>query len=112
MECLVMERHSLPRGSDAVDAAFMTGMLSMLDVLLGVSIEEVILQLRLSDEIATALLDHEGELGILLELTENLEQTKLDEVQLLVEKIGMTNSTLLAAQLDAYNWRAGIRNDT
>jgi len=112
MECLIMERHTLPRGSDAVDAAFMTGMLSMLDALLGVPIEDVIQQLRLSDEIALALLKREGELGVLLELTENLEQTKLDEVQLLVEKIGITVSSLLAAQLDAYNWRAGIRNDT
>lgn len=111
MECLVMERHSLPRGSDAVDAAFMTGMLSMLDALLGVPIEEVTQQLRLSDDIASALLKREGELGILLELTENLEQTKLDEVQALVDKIDITVSSLFAAQIDAYNWRAGIRND-
>jgi len=112
MECLIMKRHSLPRGSDAVDAAFMTGMLSMLDALLGVSIEEVIQQLRLSDEIASALLRHEGELGTLLELTEILEQTKFDQVQLLVEKNDITVSSLLDAQLDAYNWRTGMRNDT
>ncbi|MBI2354647.1 MAG: EAL domain-containing protein [Deltaproteobacteria bacterium] len=108
MECLIMERYTLPRGSDPVEAAFMTGILSLVDILFEASIEEIVKELRLSDEIASALLNREGELGTLLALAETLEHANFGEVQELVEKTDIPLSLLLAAQLDAYNWRRSI----
>lgn len=108
MEYLIMERYTLPRGSDPVEAAFMTGILSLVDILFEASIEEIVKELRPSDEIASALLNREGELGILLALAETLELANFGEVQELVEKTDIPLSLLLAAQLDAYNWRRSI----
>jgi EAL and modified HD-GYP domain-containing signal transduction protein len=109
MEYLIMDRYRLPRGSEPVEAAFITGILSLVDVLFETSIEEVVRELYLSDEIVTALLNREGELGSLLALAETLEQTNFGEVQELVEMTEIPLSQLLAAQLDAYNWRASIK---
>lgn len=111
MEYLVMERYGLERGDDPVEAAFMTGILSLMDTLFGTSLEEILLELHLSDEVASALLNRQGELGILLALAETLEQANFGEVQELVEKTDIPLSLLLAAQLDAFNWRASVMAD-
>ena len=111
MEYLVMERSKLPRGSDPVEAAFMTGILSLMDALFDTSLEDILAELHLSDEVAAALLNREGELGILLALTETLEQANFGEIQELVEKTDIPLALLLAAQLDAFNWRASMIAD-
>jgi len=108
MEFLLMERHSLPRNSEHVEAAFMTGILSLMDILLDTSIDMIVSELGLSDEISAALLHREGELGTLLALAETLEQANFGEVQQLVEKAEIPYTNLLAAQLNAYNWRTSI----
>jgi EAL and modified HD-GYP domain-containing signal transduction protein len=108
LECLVMDRYELARGSERVESAFMLGILSLVDVLFETSIETIVKELSLSEEITAALLHREGELGILLALAETLEQTNFGEVHDLVERTDIPLSRLLAAQLDAYNWRASI----
>jgi len=111
MEYLVMERYTLNRGSDPVEAAFMTGILSLMDTLFDTSLEEILKELHLSDDVAAALLIREGELGTLLALAETLEQANFGEVQELVERTDIPLPLLLAAQLDAFNWRASIMAD-
>lgn len=108
MECLIMERHQLPRGADLVEAAFMTGIFSLLDVLFESSMEAIVSGLSLSDDISDALLKREGELGMLLSLAETLEQTNFGEVEELLDVSGFTIEEMTDAQLSAYNWRAGI----
>jgi c-di-GMP-related signal transduction protein len=111
LEYLVMDHYGLQRGSEQVETAFMLGILSLVDVLFETSLETIVQELSLSDEIAIALLNREGELGILLALAETLEQTNFGEVHELVAKTEIPLSRLLAAQLDAYNWRASIMAD-
>jgi len=108
MELLLMERHGLPRSNERVEAAFMTGILSLVDVLLDTSIDVIVKELGLSDEISAALLKREGELGLLLVLAEKVEQSSLDDVQNMIEHTGISLNNLLAAQIDAYNWRANV----
>jgi len=109
MEYLVMERHSLIRGSEKVEAAFMTGILSLMDILLETTIDAIVSELSLSDEISAALLHREGELGTLLALAENLEKNDLDEARKLVETVDIPLTQLLAAQMEAFNWRSSIK---
>jgi EAL and modified HD-GYP domain-containing signal transduction protein len=109
MEFLLMERHTLPRSSEQVEAAFMTGILSLVDILMDSSMDVIVNELGLSDDISAALLHREGELGTLLALAETLEQSNFGEVQDLVEKTDISFEHLLAAQMDAYNWRASIK---
>jgi len=111
MEILTMRRSGLPRTSDVVEAAFMAGILSLLDVLFETDMEEVVSSLNLSDEVAAALLRREGSLGQLLLLTERLEKTDFIAVQDLLEQTGVTFEQLLSAQLDAFNWRNSIVQD-
>jgi len=111
MEYLIMERYGLPRGSDPVEAAFMTGILSLMDTLFETSLEDILKELHLSDEVVSALLCREGELGTLLALAETLEQANFGEVQELVERTDIPLAMLLAAQLDAFNWRASVMAD-
>lgn len=111
LEYLVMERYQLPRGCEQVESAFMLGILSLVDVLFETSVEGIVQELRLNDEIAAALLNREGELGALLALAETLEQTNFGEVQNLTETCGIPVATLLTAQMDAFNWRVSISED-
>lgn len=111
LEYLIMDQHALQRGNEQVESAFMLGILSLVDVLFETSLETIVPELRLSDEIVAALLNREGELGTLLALAETLEQTNFGEVHGLVETTDIPLSRLLAAQLDAYNWRASITAD-
>jgi EAL and modified HD-GYP domain-containing signal transduction protein len=71
----LMELLSERSGFDGVgrDRAFMTGLLSLLDVLLGEALADVIAPLGLPDEVASALLYRQGRLGDILRLVEALE---------------------------------------
>ncbi|MGD0587104.1 MAG: EAL domain-containing protein [Oryzomonas sp.] len=111
LEYLVMDHYHLPRGNEQVDSAFMLGILSLVDVLFETPVEGIVRELRLNDEIAAALLNREGKLGALLALAETLEQTNFGEVHELTETCGIPVATLLAAQLDAFNWRTSISQD-
>jgi c-di-GMP-related signal transduction protein len=111
LEYLVMERYNLPRGNEQVEAAFMLGILSLVDVLFETSVEGIVRELRLNDEIGAALIHREGKLGALLALAETLEQTNFGEVTNLTETCDIPIATLLAAQLDAFNWRISISED-
>lgn len=48
------------------DSAFTVGLVSALDLLLGAPLHEVVEQLAITDELASALLDHTGPLGSIL----------------------------------------------
>ncbi|MDD2736877.1 MAG: EAL domain-containing protein [Desulfuromonadaceae bacterium] len=108
MEYLIMQRYAISRGDDIVEAAFMTGIMSLMDVLFETSMEQILQELNLSDVITAALLNREGELGDLLALAEMLEMVNFGEVQALVEATDIPLANLLEAQLDAYKWRTGM----
>lgn len=74
MELLAEGLHTENRKDrDFVDQAFMTGILSLMPVLLGSSITGVLAQLPLADRVQLALTDHGGALGRLLALVEITE---------------------------------------
>lgn len=108
MELLMMQRTGLPRTSDIVETAFLTGILSLLDALYETPMTHVVESLNLSEEVADALLQREGQLGMLLLLTEKLEKTDFITVEKLLKALSISLDQLLAAQLDAFNWRNSI----
>jgi EAL and modified HD-GYP domain-containing signal transduction protein len=70
-----MELLAKERGCDRLtqEQAFMTGMFSLLGVLFGMPLAELLAPLSLGEAVAGALLEHDGELGALLALLEHAE---------------------------------------
>mgnify|MGYP000866520892 CR=1 FL=1 len=108
MELLMMQRTGQSRTSDLVETAFLTGILSLLDALYETPMEHVVESLNLSEDMAEALLHREGQLGMLLLLAERLEKADFTVVQKLLDALSISLDQLLAAQLDAFNWRNSI----
>ncbi len=89
---------------DYSDRAFMTGVLSLVDVLLGVPMEEILHQLNLDEEVRLALLERKGALGSLLLLAEKLENMDFIDVSQLLNKCCCDEESLVIAQLEAIDW--------
>ncbi len=59
--------------------AFVTGILSLIDALFGISINDALSQIKLNLSVTNALLKREGELGELLQLIELAERENNEE---------------------------------
>jgi c-di-GMP-related signal transduction protein len=103
MELLVKSLPA-PAGKEDSDRAFMTGVLSLIDILLDVSMEELVEKLNLVDDVRAALLERTGSLGNLLLLAEKLEQADFTGVNQHLDSFGITFNHLLAAQLETIAW--------
>ncbi|RQW85256.1 MAG: EAL domain-containing protein [Geobacter sp.] len=104
MENLVRKWQPELQGHDYSDSAFMTGVLSLIDVLFGVPMEEILNQLNLDEEVRLAILERQGALGSLLLLTEKLESMDFGEVTLLLNQYACSQEALVTAQLEAIDW--------
>jgi len=93
-----------PGGKDFSDRAFMTGILSLIDVLFEVSMAELVEKLNLVDDVRDALLERSGLLGDLLLLAEKLERADFSGVSEHLEQCGISLDQLLAAQLETITW--------
>jgi EAL and modified HD-GYP domain-containing signal transduction protein len=104
METIVMSYPELITGPDSPELAFLSGLLSLMDAQLGVTMEELVEQLNLRDEIRRALLDREGTIGILISLCECMENDNVGSVSELLAQVGITEDDFLAMQLEVINW--------
>ena len=90
--------------NDYPDRAFTAGILSLLDTLLGMSMEEIIKHINLADDIEAALLKREGNLGNLLVIVEKLERNEFEPASAALYLPGITGIDLLNAQMEAMCW--------
>ncbi|MFN7087311.1 MAG: EAL and HDOD domain-containing protein [Burkholderiales bacterium] len=92
------------------DCAFLVGILSLLDALLGVEMGEIVEDLNLADEVTAALLARQGALGNLLLLIEKKETNDVAAVSgMLRELPHLTPGGLIAAELAAAGWADTLR---
>lgn len=103
MELLIRSRYP-SEGSERPDRAFMTGVLSLIDVLFEVSMAELVEKLNLVDDVRAALLERSGELGDLLTLAEKVEQADFATVTEELDRCGISVNELLGAQLETIAW--------
>jgi EAL and modified HD-GYP domain-containing signal transduction protein len=108
METMLKQLAGRVASDEQAEAAFMVGILSLLDILFETPMEEIIANLNLNDNVSSALLKREGQLGKMLMLAEKLEVTDFDAVTVLLGECGISLDQLLAAQLEAFNWRSTI----
>jgi len=103
MELLVSRRPG-PQGSGA-ELAFITGILSLMDVLLEMPHEDIVKQMPLPQPVASALVQREGEFADLLTLTEGLERDDRASVARSLKRIGhIAPAQLAGMQREAFLW--------
>lgn len=93
------------------EQAFMVGMFSLLQSLLGQPLEQIIRPLNLADEIIAALLEHEGELGSLLHLVELTEQGELERIPEILTTLQLSRQACVIAQFQASHWMQAITRE-
>ena len=103
MELLVQSR-AAGGVKEQSDRAFMAGILSLIDVLFEVPMEELVGKLNLVDDVRGALLHRTGELGMLLALAEKQEKADFSGVNEQLELCGLSLDQLLSAQLETISW--------
>ncbi len=104
MELLAGDLSSFKGEKGAEDFAFMTGILSLLDILIGMPMEQLLEQINLDDEVKAALIKREGNLGKLLKLVESWEATNFDQVENLLDDFSLTEGEFMEAQLKSMSW--------
>ena len=101
-------------GPDSVlkELAFITGILSLMDVLLEMSYEDILKELTLPEAVKAALLDHGGEIGDMLALAEVLERDNRTDVNDAMHKLGSVEPReLMDMQLAAFEWANEITQE-
>jgi EAL and modified HD-GYP domain-containing signal transduction protein len=88
------------------DIAFTVGIMSLMDALFGIPMDEVVGQIPVSDEIREALLDRTGFFGELLKLTECLERMDdmVDQVMPTLKELAIGTDELVELEMAAFQW--------
>jgi len=105
MENMVGSNSSLSEYHDSADKAFMTGILSVLEKVYDITIDEVVRKLNLSDDVRDALVLRGGRLGKLLLIAEYLEEMDYSRLGQLLDDLGISFEDVLTSQKGAFAWR-------
>lgn len=98
-----------PGNKKLEDAAFMTGIMSLMPALLGIGMDSIVSQLNVGGEVVDALEHRVGRLGTLLRLAETLEQEEFEEcAELLALLPGLTLHQVSACETQALAWANSI----
>ena len=110
MELLAAEIR--PGDAACADQAFMVGIMSLMPVLVGQPIAEIVAPLGLAEEVKAALCTGSGLLGELLALAECSESGDVDRLRRHFESLpGLGLKALNRAQTEALQWTASIGQD-
>jgi c-di-GMP-related signal transduction protein len=99
----MMEALCAGHGRDVQDRAFMAGMFSLLDVMLGMSLERIVEPLNLSDDVVQALLKRDGPLGPAMRVIDAAESLDDTLAEALAEA-GVDAAAWTIALVRSYRW--------
>lgn len=111
IELLAAELGPAEKEANYLDAAFMVGTFSLLDVLLNMPIKEVLQHLPLPGIAHNALAEHSGPLGQLLIALASTESRDLPAAATQLNDLAISPEKHLNAQMTALNWAARIHPD-
>jgi len=94
------------------DLAFMAGMFSMLGILFGTPLPDLIKPLQLSDVLVAAVTDHQGPLGQLLALQKCADQCDVRAAAALLDNLHLTPEQFTQATMASCQWMLGITRET
>lgn len=109
----LMAQKMQPRACCMPNLAFTVGMLSLMDALLDLPMQDILAHLPVTDEVKQALLSRTGLYGDMLKLVEGIEQMK-DAGALLpiLTELGISGEELYSLQLEAFEWSESISRTT
>ena len=94
-----------PHDKNHHERAFMVGILSLLDTLLGMDMQQIIDKLGIPEDMSQALLTRDGRLGQELKLVEANEKGEVTAIQSLLNGLGFLSLSELAdIELQAIGW--------
>lgn len=108
MEQLAQHCPQVRGNQEAPDQAFMTGILSLLESIYAIPMDQIASELNLSDEVRLALLDRSGVFGRFLALAEALEQADFAHAATLLGEMSIPYQVVMEAQVKAYGWQQGV----
>lgn len=94
----------------AQEQAFMAGMFSLIGVLFGMPLADVLVPLKLPEGLASAVLHHDGPIGRLLKITE-LRQQEDQKLAIELDQAGIPISRYNELVLSAHLWMLGVLHD-
>ncbi|WP_315113959.1 HDOD domain-containing protein [Clostridium intestinale] len=85
--------------------AYLTGMLSLVDVILEKPIDEILEEILVDEEVKSALIgEKNNKYGFLLSLILNYEQGKIDKIFELMEYFNISTDELRSSYMEAIEW--------
>ncbi|MER2511920.1 MAG: HDOD domain-containing protein [Nitrosomonas ureae] len=100
-----------PHDKNHQDRAFMVGVLSLLDTLLGMEMSELVSTLSIQKDMGEALLTRRGYLGYQLELIEAHEKGEYETVSCMLSEMGFINmDEFIKMELEATVWANRIKD--
>jgi len=94
-----------PHDKNYHERAFMVGILSLLDVLLGIEMQQIVDKLGISDDMSLALMTRDGRLGQELKLIEANEKGEITMTQSILNELGFLSLSELAdIEIQALGW--------
>jgi c-di-GMP phosphodiesterase len=95
-----------PSQRNVADVAFTVGIMSLMDVLFGMPMEEITEQIPVIDEVSSALLTRQGFFGQLLHLAESIERMEENEelVEPALRTLALSTDELVQLEMAAFEW--------
>lgn len=94
-----------PHDKNHQERAFMVGILSLLDVLLGIEMQQIVDKLEIPDDMNQALLTRGGRLGQALKLVEENEKGDMSKIQPIVDELGFLSLNEFSdIEIQAIGW--------
>ncbi|MBP0597064.1 HDOD domain-containing protein [Herbaspirillum sp. LeCh32-8] len=96
---------------EELDRAFITGMFSLLDILLGMPLNDIIEPLKLPVDMVNALTTRSGRLGKLLDVVERSEYGRIPLRHSDLEAAGLDARTYCECLMQAFNWATRVSTE-
>ena len=95
-----------PGQRNIADVAFTVGIMSLMDTLFGMPMEEIVMQIPVIDEVSAALLNRSGFFGELLHLAECIERMEEmeDQVAPALRELALSADELVELEMAAFEW--------
>ncbi|HEU5437091.1 MAG TPA: EAL domain-containing protein [Telluria sp.] len=98
-----------PAQRNIADVAFTVGIMSLMDALFGLPMEEILEQIPVIDEVKNALLHRTGFFGELLKLAESIEQMDGDDfVVPTLKELAISSDELVEFEVTAFSWSDSV----